>query len=151
VRIASQGRTTASTSLTLVDAQGDAVSVELFPGGPGLVEPTDGLLVRTNHFVSKEGRDGCLASTISPSTQLRLDHLVGELGSRMPQTAQDVLDAMTHHLADGGVCRHPFVDTDPVLWHRTLATVAIDVASRSLDVRPDGPCGHRMMPVERSA
>jgi hypothetical protein len=58
---------------------------------------------------------------------------------------------MTHHLADGGVCRHPITSTDPVLWHRTLATVAIDVAGRSLDVHENGPCGHRMLPVEQPA
>ena len=56
---------------------------------------------------------------------------------------------MTHHRADGGVCRHPITGTDPVLWHRTLATVAIDAADRTLDVREGGPCGRRLMPVEQ--
>jgi isopenicillin-N N-acyltransferase like protein len=151
VRIASAATTTASTSLTLVDAGGGAASVELFPGGPGLLEPTDGVLVRTNHFVSDAGRDGCLASSISVSTELRRDHLVDAFAGRVPGTAQEVVDAMTHHLADGGVCRHPLTDTDPVLWHRTLATVSVDVTARTLDVRPDGPCGHRMMPTEQLA
>ena len=144
-------RTSASTSLTVVDDRGGAVSIELFPGGPGLLEPTDGVLVRTNHFVSEAGRDGCLASTIGPSTELRRDHLVGVFAQEQPQTAADVTAAMTHHLADGGVCRHPLTDTDPVLWHRTLATVAIDVAPRTLDVHENGPCGHRMAPVEQPA
>jgi isopenicillin-N N-acyltransferase like protein len=151
VRLASQARTSASTSLTVVDEQGDAVSIELFPGGPGLLEPVDGVLVRTNHFVSEAGRDGCLASTIGVSTELRRDHLVEAFAQTPPSTSDDVVAAMRHHLPDGGVCRHPLTDTDPVLWHRTLATVAIDVARRSLDVHPDGPCGHRMMPVEQSA
>ena len=96
------------------------------------------------------GRDGCLASTIGISTVLRRDHLVAAFAQRMPQTTQDVYDAMTHHFADGGVCRHPLTDTDPVLWHRTLATVGIDVAARTLDVHEDGPCGHRMAPVEQT-
>ena len=42
-------------------------------------------------------------------------------------------------------------ELDPVLWTRTLATVAIDVTERSLDVRADGPCGHRFLPVEQPA
>jgi hypothetical protein len=29
--------------------------------------------------------------------------------------------------------------------------VAIDVRARALHVRPDGPCGHRMLPVEEPA
>jgi isopenicillin-N N-acyltransferase like protein len=55
---------------------------------------------------------------------------------------------MTHHLPDGGVCRHPMTETDPVLWHRTLALVAVDPARRTLDVRADGPCGRRFEPAE---
>ncbi len=61
VRIAA-APTSASTSLTVVDDRGDAASIELFPGGPGLLAPTGGVLVRTNHFVSEAGRDGCLAA-----------------------------------------------------------------------------------------
>jgi isopenicillin-N N-acyltransferase-like protein len=151
VRIASSAQTSASTSLTVVDEGGDAVTIELFPGGPGLFEPVDGVLVRTNHFLSDEGRDGCLASTIGVSTELRRDHLVDRFAHAAPATTDDVVTAMRHHLEAGGVCQHPLTDTDPVLWHRTLATVAIDVSARTLDVRPDGPCGHRMMPVEELA
>ena len=52
---------------------------------------------------------GCGASTCSRCS-----------ATSRPSTAQDVLDAMTHHLPDGGVCRHPITGNDPVLWHRTL-------------------------------
>jgi isopenicillin-N N-acyltransferase-like protein len=150
VAIASAARPTASTSLTVVDAAGAAVSVELFPGGPGLLSPLDGVLVRTNHFVSSSGRDGCLASRLGVSTELRRAHLAETFAARQPQTAREVVEAMTHHLPDGGVCRHPVTENDPVLWHRTLATVALDVAGRTLDVTPDGPCGHRFAPAART-
>ena len=103
-----------------------------------------GLLVRTNHFVSEGGHDGCLASTLSVSTELRRAHLVETFSGRVPQTADDVVDAMTHHIADGGVCRHNFADPDPVLWHRTLATVVIDVRGRTLEATEGGPCGQRL-------
>jgi isopenicillin-N N-acyltransferase-like protein len=145
VALASAATTSASSSLTVVDDGGDAASIELFPGGPGVLEQdADGLLVRTNHFVSEGGRDGCLASTLSVSTELRRAHLVEAFTGRVPQTADDVVDAMTHHLADGGVCRHNFADPDPVLWHRTLATVVIDVRGRTLDATAGGPCGQRL-------
>lgn len=148
VELASAPATSASTSLTVVDDRGSAASVELFPGGPGVVVPTEGLLVRTNHFVSEAGEDGCLASTIGVSTRLRREHLLEVFGDEPPATAQEVLDAMTHHLPDGGVCRHPITGNDPVLWHRTLATVAIDVVNRRLDVQEGGPCGERLLDVE---
>jgi isopenicillin-N N-acyltransferase-like protein len=143
VDIASAPWTSASTALTVVDDHGGAASVELFPGGPGSFRPTDGVLVRTNHFVSDGGRDGCLASSIGVSTELRRDHLLEAFAGHRPTSVAEVVTAMTHHLPDGGVCRHPLTDTDPVLWHRTLATVAIDPTARTLDVHPDGPCAAR--------
>ena len=57
---------------------------------------------------------------------------------------------LTHHLPDGGVCRHPIPGTEPPLWTRTLATVAIDPVHRTLDVHENGPCGHRLAPVEET-
>jgi isopenicillin-N N-acyltransferase-like protein len=142
VKIASSARTSASTSLTVVDERGGAASVELFPGGPGVVEPTGGLLVRTNHFLSEDGRDGCLAATLGPSTRLRRRHLLAALGGR-PGTAGEVVAAMRHHDPDGGVCRHQLDDPDPAQWHRTLATIVLDVAGRRLQATEHGPCGSR--------
>ena len=128
VAIASAPRTSASTSLTVVDDRGGAVVHRAVPRRPGLSSsrPTACWCAPTTSSPTA-GRDGCLASTISVSTELRRDHLVAAFAAAVPQTTQDVYDAMTHHLADGGVCRHPLTDTDPVLWHRTLATVGIDV------------------------
>ncbi|HET7387844.1 MAG TPA: C45 family peptidase [Nocardioidaceae bacterium] len=133
--------TTASTSLTVADRAGAAASIELFPGGPGVLEPTDGLLVRTNHFVSETGRDGCIAAAIGPSSRVRRDHLLAALTGRVPRDADAVLAAMHHHDPDGGVCRHSDPDQDPVLRHGTLATVVLDVDRATLTARRGGPCG----------
>ena len=151
VAIASAPRTSASTSLTVLDDRGGAASVELFPGGPGVFEPTDGVLVRTNHFLSDAGRDGCLASTIGVSTEIRREHLVEAFAARRPESTPDVLAAMTHHADGAGVCRHPIPGTAAPLWTRTLATVSLDVAHRGLGVAANGPCGHRLEPVDQLA
>jgi isopenicillin-N N-acyltransferase-like protein len=146
VRIAS-APTSASTSLTVLDRTGAAATLELFPGGPGRLDAQDGLLVRTNSFLSPEGRDGCLAHTISHSSATRLGKLHEAFAEGPPATPDDVVKAMTDHETDadgiGAVCCHPDTAMDPVLQHRTLATVAIDVEHGRLDVRADGPCGHR--------
>ena len=128
-------------------APGRRATLELFPGGPGRLDPEDGVLVRTNHFVSPEGRDGCLAahdqrrparsgstscSTRSPTARPR--RRAGPRGDDRPRDRADGV---------GSICAHPDRSTDPVLWHRTLATVALDVEQVRLDVRADGPCGHR--------
>jgi isopenicillin-N N-acyltransferase-like protein len=138
-------RTSASSSLTVVDERA-AVSAELFPGGLGLLRPDeDGLLVRTNHFVSAEGRDGCLAEDIGPGSRIRIDTLRGALSGRAGDRAidgvDDVVATMLDHRDVGGVCAHPDAAYDPVLQHATLATVGIDVAGLGLDVRAGGPCG----------
>jgi isopenicillin-N N-acyltransferase-like protein len=146
VRIAS-APTSASTSLTVLDRTGAAATLELFPGGPGRLDAQDGLLVRTNSFVSPEGRDGCLAYTISHSSATRLGKLQEAFADGPPATPDDVVKAMTDHETDadgiGAVCCHPDTAMDPVLQHRTLATVVLDVEEGRLDVRADGPCGHR--------
>jgi isopenicillin-N N-acyltransferase like protein len=132
--------TSASTSLTVVDALGRTASIELFPGGLGLVHPEDGVLVRTNHFVSDEGAPGCLAATIGPSSGIRRTTLLGAFRERPPATAADVVAAMEDHADEGGVCVHPDRAVDPVLQHATLATVVVDVCSQDLHVTPGGPC-----------
>jgi isopenicillin-N N-acyltransferase-like protein len=137
--------TSASTSLTVVDRAGAAATIELFPGGPGVREPEDGLLVRTNHFVSEAGAPGCLAATIGDSTEFRRTTLLEAFTGAVPSSTEQVVSAMETHRADGGgVCAHPREDEEPLLWHRTLATVGIDVAEGRLDVRDGGPCGHHL-------
>ncbi len=134
--------TSASTSLTVVEGGvggGLVVSVELFPGGPGLLEPDDGLLVRTNHFVSEDGRGGCLASTIGPDSEIRRDKLLAAF-DEPPTSAAQVVAAMHDHDAVGGICAHPDRSTEPVLQHATLATVAVDTVNHTLQVTSGGPC-----------
>ncbi len=139
-----QEPTSASTSLTVLDATGEAATIELFPGGPGRLDPVEGLLVRTNHFLSPEGKEGCLATTISDSTLIRQRTLVDAFADGPPADPEAVVAAMTDHQPGvGGVCCHPDRSTPPALQTRTLATVALDPVERSLDVRRDGPCGHR--------
>jgi isopenicillin-N N-acyltransferase-like protein len=136
--------TSASTSLTVLDRSGRGATFVRFPGGAARLDVEDGVLVRTNHFVSPEGRDGCLASTISDSSEIRRDKLLAAFAGAPPSSPTEVVDAMTDHEDGvGGICAHPDRSMDPVLWHRTLATVVLDVERGRLDVRPDGPCGHR--------
>jgi isopenicillin-N N-acyltransferase-like protein len=143
---ASAVSTSASTSLTVVDDSGRTASIELFPGGPGLVEPRDGLLVRTNHFVSESGASGCLAASLGPSSALRRTTLLEAFEHRPPATAADVVAAMEDHADEGAVCVHPDPALDPVLRHATLATVVVDVCARDLHVTAGGPCGAMSSP-----
>jgi isopenicillin-N N-acyltransferase-like protein len=142
VRTAGSVRVSASTALTVVDRHG-AASVEVFGAGPGVVEPEGGLLVRTNHFLSEAAAEGCLASTVGPGSEVRLATLLDAFGDAPPPSADAVVSAMHDHREVGGVCSHPDRRTDAVLWHATLATVAIDVDAATLDVSVGGPCRWR--------
>ena len=142
VELLGTAEVSASTSLTVMDAH-DAASVELFPGRPGVLEPKDGVLVRTNHFVTEPAREGCLAAGIGPGSALRRDVLLKTLAAAPPTTADEVLATMNHHAQVGGVCAHPDTTLDPVLQHSTLATVVLDVDAGTLDVTAGGPCARK--------
>lgn len=131
----------ASTSLTVFDLDTGG-AIELFAGGPGVVAPDDnGLVARTNHFLSSAGAPGCLIGAEgSESTHLRLEQ-VRRLAGRTGLAPVDVLAAMTHHHdTDVGVCRHPRSDRPAHLRTATLATVVVH-PGEALDVRAGGPCG----------
>jgi isopenicillin-N N-acyltransferase-like protein len=131
----------ASSALTVVDHGGDAASLETFPEGVGEVKPEDGLLVRTNHFVSAEGEAGCQAGVVDDNSWVRRDHLVGTLTAAPPSYAADVHAAMTHHDPAGPICRHALHPDDPELVDTaTLATVTLDVERGELSVLRGGPC-----------
>jgi isopenicillin-N N-acyltransferase-like protein len=136
---------TASTSLTFVDGAGPvghAVCTELFPGGPGVVEPDDGLLLRTNHFLSAAGAPGDLADSIGPGSRIRLMTLHERLDGRADELkVEDVYAAMADHRDVGGVCRHPEPELPAEQRSATLATVALDVTAGRLSVAAGGPCG----------
>jgi hypothetical protein len=112
----------------------------MYPGGQGRLEPEDGVLVRTNHFVSEAGRGGCLAHTIGPETRMRRDTLLAAFAGHRPETAGEVVEAMHDHPEVGGVCVHPDMADEPVLRHATLATVVVDADRGTLEVTPGGPC-----------
>jgi isopenicillin-N N-acyltransferase like protein len=132
---------TASSAVTVVDRDGDAASLETFPGGVGEVKPEAGLLVRTNHFVSAEGEPGCLAGTVDDNSWVRRDHLIDTLVAGPPADAADVHAAMSHHDPAGPVCRHTVHPDHPDLIDTaTLATVTLDVESGTLAARRGGPC-----------
>ena len=139
--------TSASTSITMV-AAGEAVSAELWPGGPSYAMPdADGLLVRTNHFLTDPAREGDDVPAESPTTLIRYDTLRRLLSPARPAdiTADDVVAALCDH--SGGVCSHPLAEDPADLRHGTLATVVLDLAGGTLSTRTGPPCRLSVLPV----
>jgi isopenicillin-N N-acyltransferase-like protein len=147
LQLLGSAKVSASSSLTLiaaVDNSSAAVSVELHPGGPGLVFPdANGLLVHTNHFLSNPAREGDTEPRAFPDTLVRYDLLTRRLVNRQGLTAQHVLAAMNSHLGSiSAVCCHPIPGQPIAGQYATLVSLVIDVASGTLTALPGGPCGH---------
>jgi isopenicillin-N N-acyltransferase-like protein len=125
----------ASTVLTAVDRHG-AVCLELCPAGLGVIEPRDGVLLHTNHFLDPELAAGDDNRDEDPESWDRLDALqqrVNEL-----RAATDLSDVMKLH--DAPVCCHPEPGAQFGERYATLATISLDVAGGHLRLRAGGPC-----------
>ncbi|MEU3345805.1 C45 family peptidase [Streptomyces sp. NPDC006700] len=141
LRIIGGARTSASTTITVVGgrrAGRSAVAAELWPGGPGHVLPDpDGLLLHTNHFLSRPGADGDTEPRTDPDTLVRYEVLRRALHGRgRDLSPAQALAALAGH--DGGVCVHAPEGDDHAF--RTLAAVRIDFATRRLDIHTGPPC-----------
>jgi isopenicillin-N N-acyltransferase-like protein len=143
VRICATARATgglsASTSITVVDRT-TAVSAELWPGGIGAAYPDrDGLLVRTNHFLTAPAAAGDTGPTSDSDTLQRYASLRKVLDGRAAELDPASLFAALAADSDG-VCCHPLPHEDPEFSHATLATVALDPHAASLWVHDGSPC-----------
>lgn len=135
----------ASSSLTLISAAGDesaALSVELNPDRVGYVLPDDnGLLLHTNHFLSRPACEHDTELRTGPDTVLRLDTLRRRLVGRVGLDVHDVVDALDSHLLGGGaLCCHADTSLPAAAQFQTLATVSLDVTAGTLSAHDGGPC-----------
>lgn len=139
----------ASSCVTIADAQGRAVSLEVTPGGVGALEPAAGLLAHTNHCVIAETRAGECAHDPTSSSVPRYNRALELLRSGQGRLDAAALQALLcdHHAAPFCICRHP----DPRLpapdRTESVTAVVMDLTARSMDVAPDVPCQAAFAPV----
>jgi len=129
----------ASTSLTIATRH-TAVSVELWPGGPGHVLPAeDGLLLRTNHSLTDPARPGDLVPLSESDSVDRFVELQRKLGGRGRElNPAAVVAVLGSH--DGDLCCHPDPSLVPELRHATLATVQLNLTEATVTTYPGTPC-----------
>ncbi|HEV3427908.1 MAG TPA: C45 family peptidase [Paraburkholderia sp.] len=152
LRLLASAPVSASSSLTVIASADDssaAVSVELYPQGPGFVFPdANGLLVHTNHFLAPAAQAGDTEPRQYPDTLLRHDLLTRRLSQRARLSSLQVIGAMNNHFgATTAVCCHPDANAPASGQYATLATIVLDVAAGRLDALPGGPCGHARLPA----
>jgi isopenicillin-N N-acyltransferase-like protein len=133
----------ASTVITVVTPE-EAASLEMSPAGVGVVEPFDGWLVHTNHFLDPRLAEGEAVTQFVTTTFEREDLLRSRAKALTgPQDVDELATLLCAHAEDGAaVCRHPGPEDPHGYRSATLATVVLDPERRRAHVSEGGPC-HR--------
>lgn len=140
----------ASSCISLADAGGHVVAMEITPDGTAAIEPVDGILVHTNHCVATSTQ-ACetpidpISSTVPrysrAETLLRAEY--GHIGT------ETVAAILRDH--DGGVnaiCRHPSAALHPSDRVESVCGVILDVSARTMYLAPDIPCQSEFITLE---
>lgn len=139
----------ASSCITVGDSTGQALSLEITPGGIGQIEPQDGVLVHTNHCVAAETRAGeCAidpASSTIPRYNRATELLIPRRGRIDTATLMDVL--RDRHGAPNCICRRPDARLHPAERAESVAGIVLDLPARVMHIAPGVPCDVDFTPV----
>ncbi|MBS1884988.1 MAG: hypothetical protein JSS97_18730 [Actinobacteria bacterium] len=130
-----------SANHLLADAAGDAVAVEATPEDLFEVEPTDGLLAHSNHFLSSRAQREVVDTGIAahPDTLQRADRLAALVRERRPAGVAAVQEALRDHQGHpDSICRHA-TTVDLGTW-TTVASVVMDLDERRMWLAAGPPC-----------
>lgn len=129
-----------SSAITVVSPDG-AVIVELSPEGAAVLEPQDGVLLHTNHFLTERLGLGEKPGLYDPDSQLRYAVLLERVAAEpVPTTAAGLIPYLVSQPGDEAqLCCVPAPDA--VFGDRwaTLATVTLDAAAREMTVAAGSP------------
>ncbi|WP_029089377.1 C45 family autoproteolytic acyltransferase/hydolase [Brevibacterium album] len=146
VEIARSARVSASTVLTVVTREPDAVSIELCPEGVGAVRSWTGgtvpgtrVLLHTNHFLAPELADGDRAT--AKLTAERYAHLRERShGLDVPSSSAGLARALCGPDGEGApICMRPVPGGAPEEQGETLLTVSLDVEQATMDCLAGSP------------
>lgn len=134
-----------SANYVLAQRDGLTLDVEAMPGdfsGLFVLQPDDGLLVHTNHFLSPRfaGRD--VGLWLMPDSPFRLQsalaHLRPRMGDLSPATLQEALCLHAGHPV--GVCSHPREDIEVAEQEATVVSAVMDLADLRMWIADGNPC-----------
>lgn len=124
-----------SSAITVVSPDG-AVIVELSPEGAAVLEPDDGVLLHTNHFLTERLGRGEKPGLYDPDSQLRYAVLLERVSEApLPTTAAELIPYLVSQPGDEAqLCCVPAPGA--VFGDRwaTLATVTLDSAARAMTI-----------------
>jgi isopenicillin-N N-acyltransferase like protein len=140
----------ASVNLLLGQADGDltgeVIDLELVPGDVGVLNPVDGLLTHSNHFVSGlpvhdtlADKGGSSYFRAARAARLRPAGAIGE---------KDIAAMLTDHLSHPhAICRHADPRDNDDDLAETLYSIIMDLDERRLSIAAGPPCGSSYVEV----
>lgn len=140
----------ASSCVTLADANGRAVSLELTPTAIGVVPPSlDGLLAHTNHCVMSATVEGEAPLDPSSTSLQRLDRASLLLSAQRGMLdIEDLQRLLADHTGEPQcICRHPDPRLHPAERAESVTGVIMDLERRVMHVAPGLPCQVAFIPV----
>ena len=130
-----------SSCITIADARGSAVCLEITPAGVGELHPIDGLLAHSNHCLCANTQPIASAIPVKSSTvprYSRASHLLQSLRGRIDAPALQSL--LRDREGDGlAICRYPDMNLHPVERVESVCGVLMDTQSRVMHLSPDVP------------
>jgi isopenicillin-N N-acyltransferase-like protein len=126
-----------------VGSPGALACYEVSPAGVARIEPEDGVLLHTNHFLEPPGDAEEVHRLDSPSTRVRLEELDRRVRSAPGQLdAAAVKDALrSHDAGPNGVCCHDPDNERYADRTETLVSVCLDLEQLRFEISEGAPCG----------
>jgi isopenicillin-N N-acyltransferase-like protein len=133
---------TCSTNFLIAQIPDCALDIEAAPDQVRLLNPENGRLVHTNHFLDPETL-GVVEppNKRRPSSYHRLNRLRHLLEVKRPLTVADLQDSLCDHQAyPDSICRHEDPNLPSEEHYRTVTSVVMDLHARELNLSDGPPC-----------
>jgi isopenicillin-N N-acyltransferase-like protein len=132
--------TSGSSAVTVVDAAGGGAVFELSPAGVARLDPRNGFLAHTNHFVDPGLGDGEASELDLDGSRARLE-LLETMRPETLEAAQELL--RDHACTPESLCRHDTPSAiDGMPPAGTIVSVASETAAGRFHVAAGHPCTH---------
>ncbi|MDF0514212.1 C45 family autoproteolytic acyltransferase/hydrolase [Agromyces sp. H3Y2-19a] len=133
----------ASSSFTLLDAD-TVVTTDITPIGVFVVEPVDGTVVRTNHFLSREAQAQEKTEIYQPDSDERYGLIAARFADYPePRTDEELLAFLYSDPGQPLLCHRPDLTLPFGERWATLATVRLDPAARTARISNGTPIDAR--------
>ncbi|MEV2269930.1 C45 family peptidase [Nonomuraea africana] len=136
----------ASSSFTLFDRE-SAVTTDVTPVGVFVVEPVNGTVIRTNHFLSPVPSAGEKKELYQPDSGERYDLVASRFARRpAPRSASGLLGFLYSDPGEPGLCCVPDMTLPLGQRWATLSTIMLEPAGRSARIAEGSPLDARGQP-----